>query len=65
VEEVTGIRYVLDDKGVPEMVIIDLKKHRRVWEDLQDLLVARDRQNEPRVSHKKVVDELRRQGRMK
>jgi len=65
VEEVTGIRYVLDDKGVPEMVIIDLKKHRRAWEDLQDLLVARDRQNEPRVSHKKVVDELRRQGRMK
>jgi hypothetical protein len=28
-----GIQYVLDDKGEKTAVLIDLKKHRELWED--------------------------------
>jgi hypothetical protein len=43
-----GIQYLVDSKGVPKAVVIDLRKHRRLWEDFQDLLVARERRDEPR-----------------
>lgn len=60
-----GVRYVVDDKGEPEAVLIDLKKHGKVWEDFQDLLVSQQRRDEPRVSLADVVDRLRKSGRLK
>ena len=30
----TGIQFVTDDKGRKTAVLIDLKKHARLWEDL-------------------------------
>jgi hypothetical protein len=36
---VTGIRFVTDAKGRETAVIIDLKKHRALWEDIEDALV--------------------------
>lgn len=56
-----GIQYLIDDKGEPQAVMIDLKKHRRLWEDFQDLLVARARKNEPRVPWQEVKARLRKQ----
>ena len=43
-----GIDFVVDETGEKKAVIINLKKHRTLWEDFYDTLLARDRQNEPR-----------------
>lgn len=45
-----GVKYAIGDGGKAEAVIIDLAKHGRLWEDFQDLLVARSRRKEPRES---------------
>jgi phage baseplate assembly protein W len=60
-----GVRYVVDEKGRPEAVLIDLKKHRALWEDFQDLLVSASRRNEPRVSLEEVEARLRKAGKLK
>jgi hypothetical protein len=39
----TGIQYVTDEKGRKVGVLIDLKKHRAVWEDFWDGLVSESR----------------------
>jgi hypothetical protein len=44
----TGIRFVVDQKGRRVAVQIDLKKHMAIWEDLEDVLVSRSRRNEKR-----------------
>ena len=41
-----GIRYVTDERGNKLAVQIDLRKHRAVWEDFQDVLVAESRRGE-------------------
>ena len=45
-----GIRYVTDERGNKLAVQIDLSKHRAVWEDFQDVLVAESRRGEKSVS---------------
>ena len=45
-----GIRYVTDESGNKLAVQIDLRKHRAVWEDFQDVLVAESRGGEKSVS---------------
>lgn len=49
-----GILYLVDGKGIPKAVVIDLRKHRQLWEDFQDLLVAKQRRDEPRESFESV-----------
>ncbi|MBI1805404.1 MAG: hypothetical protein HY033_02655 [Ignavibacteriae bacterium] len=44
----TGIQYVVDPKGKKTAVIIDLRKHGRLWEDIYDNYIFRARANEPR-----------------
>jgi hypothetical protein len=45
-----GIQFVVDANGAKSAVVIDLRRHRKVWEDFYDLLIARSRQTEPRLS---------------
>ena len=45
-----GIRYVTDERGNKLAVQIDLRTHRAVWEDFQDVLVAESRHGEKSVS---------------
>ena len=45
----SGISFVSDEKGKTTAVMIDLKKHRRVWEDFYDRLIIEKRKSEPRV----------------
>ncbi len=45
-----GITYTVDAKGKRTGVIIDLKKHGELWEDIYDNLLAEQRKNEPRES---------------
>ena len=45
-----GIRYVTDERCNKLAVQIDLRKHRSVWEDFHDVLVAESRRGEKSVS---------------
>jgi hypothetical protein len=45
-----GIDFVLDSAGRKKAVLIDLRRHSEVWEDVFDALVAEQRRREPRES---------------
>jgi hypothetical protein len=62
---VKGIKFLVDEKGEAEAVLIDLKKHRALWEDIQDVLVARQRKKEPRFTLSQVINRLRKLGKLK
>jgi hypothetical protein len=47
----TGIQFVSDDKGRKTAVLIDLKKHRPLWEDFWDALVSELRRKEKRIPY--------------
>jgi hypothetical protein len=46
----SGINFVVNERGKRTAVVIDLKKHARIWEDFYDSLLSRSRKNEPRES---------------
>lgn len=52
----TGIQFIVNERGEKTAAVIDLKKHRALWEDFLDIMTARERQDEPRES----LDEVRR-----
>jgi len=60
----TGVQYVTDDKGRKIGVLIDLRKHRELWEDIQDVLVSRSRRREKRVPLERVKEGLIRAGKL-
>lgn len=60
----SGIQFVVDEAGKKTAVIIDLKRHGRLWEDFYDNLIADKRKNEPRESWEKVKERLRRSGKL-
>ena len=45
-----GVQFLVDEKGNKTAVLIDLKKHARLWEDFRDPALARSREREPRES---------------
>jgi hypothetical protein len=53
-----GIKFVVDEEGERESVLIDLKRHGEVWEDFYDAAIARQRRNEPRESLTEVKRKL-------
>jgi hypothetical protein len=53
-----GISYVTDDRGNKLAVQIDLRKHRSVWEDFRDVLVAESRRREKAVALDRVKASL-------
>ncbi len=44
-----GIDFVLDGDGRQQAVVIDLRTHGELWEDIYDQLVTEQRRNEPRI----------------
>jgi len=60
----SGIQFVVDDKGTKTAVIIDLNECADVWEDFYDSLIAHKRVNEPRESLHSVKKRLRRAGKL-
>ena len=56
----SGIEYVTDEKGRKIAVQIDLKKHRALWEEIEDVLVSRGRRHEIRIPLETIRAELRR-----
>jgi hypothetical protein len=63
-EAMTGIQYVTDEKGRKVAVQIDLKKHRELWEDIEDVLASRSRRHEKRVPLEKVKAGLIKSGKL-
>jgi hypothetical protein len=54
VKVVKGIKFVIDDEGQKKAVLIDITKHREIWEDFYDTLLVKERESEPRESLKEV-----------
>jgi len=44
-----GIQFLTDEKGRKVAVQIDLKKHRELWENIEDVLVSKSRRHEKRI----------------
>jgi len=61
---VKGIQFLVDDMGEKKAVLIDLKTHGEVWEDIYDSILARKRADEPRESMETVRKRLTRRGRL-
>jgi hypothetical protein len=61
----TGIQFVTDEKGRKVAVQIDLKKHRELWEDIEDVLISRSRRNEKRIPLEQVRAGLVKSGKLR
>ena len=59
----TGIQFITDERGRKTAAVIDLKKHRALWEDIEDVLVSRSRRNEKRIPWENVKADLIKNGR--
>jgi hypothetical protein len=64
-EAMSGIQFVTDEKGRKVAVQIDLKKHRQLWEDIEDVLVSRSRRHENRIPLEKVKAGLIKSGKLR
>ncbi len=53
-----GIEFVVDEVGKRKAVVIDLGEHRDLWEDFYDVLLAKERQGEPRETLAEVKEKL-------
>ena len=60
----TGIQYLTDEKGRRVAVQIDLKKHRELWEDVEDVLVSRARRSEKRIPLEEIKSRLVKSGKL-
>ena len=58
------IQFVTDEKGRKVAVQLDLKMHRELWEDIEDVLVSRSRKNEKRVPLEQVKAGLEKRGKL-
>ncbi len=54
-----GIDYIVDEKGKKKAVIIDLETFGSTYEDIEDILAAYSRVNEPRIPLEKVKESLK------
>ncbi len=54
--------YITDKKGRKKSVIIPIKEFKELLEDIDDLVAAAERKDEPTISHKKLLDELKKDG---
>ena len=62
-----GISFLKDQKNKKRFVKIDLKKLPKTnneWEDLIDAIIAESRRDEPSIPFEKVVNKLRKAGRI-
>lgn len=53
-----GFQFLVDQNGDKTAVLIDLKKHRELWEDFYDLMIVASRRKEPRIDWKKAKRRL-------
>ena len=61
----SGIQFLTDEKGQKTAAVIDLKVHKALWEDIQDVLVSRSRRTEKGVPLAKVKAGLIANGKLR
>lgn len=61
----TGVRYVTDERGKRVAVQLDLAMHGDLWEDLQDVLVSRQREAEESIPLEEVRSRLIKSGKLR
>ncbi len=59
-----GVKYVVNEQGKAQAVLIDLRKFGELWEDFQDILISQTRRKEPRHSLAEVEARLRKNGKI-
>lgn len=62
---IKGVQFLIDDQGEKTAVVIDLRKHRELWEDFYDRAVAKEREAEPRESLASVKQRLGRRAKLR
>ena len=45
-----GVTFMVDSKGKKTAAVIDLRRHRKLWEDFYDIALTQSRAGEPRES---------------
>ena len=61
----TGVQFITDAKGRKTAAVIDLKKHKALWEDFEDVLVSQSRRHEKRIPFEKVKADLIKSGKLR
>lgn len=61
---IPGVRFVVDSSGRKVAVQLDLTRHGGLWEDIYDMVVARERVREPRLPCSDVRKRLLRKGKL-
>ncbi len=56
------MRYVVDDDGNKQAVILPIAEYEELLEDLHDLVAAAERRNEATASHEQLKAELKKDG---
>ena len=60
----TAVQYVTNEAGETTAVLIPIAEYEALMEDLEDLAVVAERRDEPTSTHREVIDELRRDGKL-
>ncbi len=51
--------YITDEKGRKKSVVIPIEEFVELLEGIEDLVAAAERKDEPTISHKELLDELK------
>jgi hypothetical protein len=65
IQTMNGIQFLTDDKGKRTAAVIDLRKHKDLWEDIEDVLVSQSRRHEKRIPFEKVKADLIKSGKLR
>lgn len=57
-----GLRYITDDKGEKQAVVLPIGEYDDLLDDLQDLAVVAERRDEETLTHQRVLEELELEG---
>jgi len=60
----TGIQFITDAKGRRTAAVIDLRKHKALWEDIEDGLVSESRRREKGIPLERIKADLVKRGRL-
>jgi hypothetical protein len=60
----TGIRYITNEQGKKTDLIISLKEHGQIVEDLLDALLVEERRNEETMPFDEFVNSLKAEGKL-
>ena len=55
-------QYITDEKGKKKSVILPVSKFKELIEDIEDLASVAERRDEPTISHKRFLAELKNDG---